>query len=162
MSEPVRIIRTPVRLEYRYTAGEAQSRFLRGIAAGRILGQRCPQCRMVYVPPRGLCPVCAMPTDEEVQLSDRGTVTTFCVVNMPFYGRGLEVPYVCASVLLDGADVTLFHLVREVPVEEVRMGMRVEAVWRPPAELAPTLESICHFRPADEPDAPFETYRDRP
>ena len=29
--EPVRSIRTPARLEYRFTAGEATSRFLRGI-----------------------------------------------------------------------------------------------------------------------------------
>jgi uncharacterized OB-fold protein len=160
VSEPVRKIRTPIRLDYTITAGDAQSRFLRGVAASKILGQRCPQCERVYVPPRGACPTCGVPTREEVELGNKGTVTTFCIVNIPFAGS-VEVPYVCASVLLDGADVTLFHLVQEIPVEEVRMGMRVEAVWVPQDELAPTLESIRHFRPSGEPDAPFESYKDK-
>jgi hypothetical protein len=158
--DPVRKIRTPIRLDYTITAGEAQSRFLRGVAAGKILGQRCPECEKVYVPPRGACPTCGVPTTDDVELGHTGTVTTFCVVNIPFAGS-IEVPYVCASVLLDGADVTLFHLVQEVPVDEVRMGMRVEAVWMPREELAPTLESIRHFRPTGDPDAPYESYKDK-
>ena len=52
------------------------------------------------------------------------------------------------------------HLIQEVDAEEVRMGMRVEAVWATPAEREPTLESIEHFRPTGEPDAAYETYRE--
>jgi len=158
VTEPVYSIRTPIRLEYTITAGRAPSRFLRGLAQRRILAQRCPECEKVYVPPRGACPTCGVPTDAEVELPHTGTITTFCVVNIPFAGRAVEIPYVCASVLLDGADVALFHLIQEVPSEEVRMGMRVEAVWAPPAEMGPTLESIRYFRPSGEPDAPFEAY----
>ena len=159
--EPVRKIRTPIRLDYTITAGEAASRFLRGLTKQRILGQRCPQCEKVYVPPRGGCPACGVPTREEVQLSHKGTITTFCIVNIPFAGAAIQIPYVCASVLLDGADVTLFHLVQDVPADEVRMGMRVEAVWAPDAELAPTSESIRYFRPTAAPDAPYESYKDK-
>ena len=161
LTEPVRKIRTPIRLDYTMTAGEAQSRFLRQIANGKIFGQRCPECEKVYVPPRGSCPTCGIATRDEVELADKGTVTTFCIVNIPFAGAAVEVPYVCASVLLDGADITLFHLVQEVPVDEVRMGMRVEAVWAPPEKRGPTLESIKHFRPIGEPDTPYEAYKDR-
>ena len=42
--EPVRSIRTPARLDYTFTAGEATSRFLRGIASRKILGERCGRC----------------------------------------------------------------------------------------------------------------------
>jgi len=160
-ADPVRSIRTPIRLDYTMTAGEAQSRFLRQIANGRIFGQRCPECEKVYVPARGCCPTCGVATRDEVELGTKGTVTTFCIVNIPFAGAAIPIPYVCASVLLDGADVTLFHLVQDVPVEEVRMGMRVEAVWAPPAERGPTLESIKYFRPTGDPDAPYESYKDR-
>ena len=31
---------TPIRVDYAFTAGEAQSRFLRGLANGKFLGQR--------------------------------------------------------------------------------------------------------------------------
>jgi uncharacterized protein len=44
MSDTVESIMTPIRLDYRYTAGRATQRFLLGMAEGRILGQRCPQC----------------------------------------------------------------------------------------------------------------------
>lgn len=157
--EPVRSMRTPARLDYRFTAGEATSRFLRGIAQKRILGERCPVCQKVYVPPRGACPTDGVPTREQVELPDTGIVTTFCVVNLDFTGRGLDIPYVSATVLLDGADIGLFALISEVPYDEVRMGMRVEAVWVADAEIGPTLESIKWFRPTGEPDADYETYR---
>lgn len=152
---PVTTLTSPVRLEYTYTPGRAASRFLRAIAEGRIIGQRCPGCAKVYVPPRGSCPRCGVATVEEVELADTGTVTTFCVVNLPFAGQAVSPPYVCASVLLDGADTPIFHLVQEVPVEAVRMGMRVRAVWAPAEARPPTLESIRYFRPTGEPDVPI-------
>jgi uncharacterized protein len=42
--------------------------------------------------------------------------------------------------------------------DEVRMGMRVEAVWKPREEWGTTVANIDHFRPTGEPDAPFESY----
>jgi uncharacterized OB-fold protein len=158
--EPVRTIETPARLEYRFTAGEATTRFLRGIASKRLLGERCPACGKVYVPPRGSCPTDGVPTAEQVELAHTGTVTTFCVVNLQFYGQAMEVPYVCATVLVDGADIGLFGLVQEIPFEEVRMGLRVEAVWVDDDELAPTFTSVRWWRPTGEPDAPYESFRE--
>jgi uncharacterized OB-fold protein len=158
-TEPVTKIDTPIELRYRYTAGRAQSRFLRGMEQGKILGQRCPQCKKVYVPPRGACASDGVATDEEVEVSDKGTVTTFCVVNVPFYDQKMEIPYVSATILLDGADIGMMHLIQEVKAEDVHMGMRVEAVWAPPGERKPTLETIKYFRPTGEPDAPYESYR---
>ena len=159
-AEPVLRIRTPIRLDYQFTAGRAPSQFLRGIKEGRIVGQRCPSCRKVYVPPRGSCPTCAVPTEEEVECSPKGTVTTFCVVNVPFLGQQMELPYVSASILLDGADIALFHLIQEIPADQVRMGLRVEAVWAPREEWDFSMTNIRHFRPTGEPDAPYESYKD--
>jgi uncharacterized OB-fold protein len=157
--EPVRSIRTPIRIEYTFTAGQAASRFLRSIAEGRIVGQRCPVCKKVYVPPRGSCPTDAVPTQEEVELVHTGTITTFCVVSVPFKGLRLELPYVAAQVLLDGADIAFNHLISEIPHDKVRMGMRVEAVWKPREEWGPTLENILYFRPTGEPDADYDAYK---
>ncbi len=160
MTEPVYGIKTPIRLDYTFVAGRAPSQFLGAIAEGRIVGQRCPRCAKVYVPPRGACPTCGVPTGEEVPVADTGTVTTFCIVNIPFAGQAVRMPYISASILLDGADIPLFHLVQEVEAHDVRMGMRVQAVWVPREELAPSMHSIRYFRPTGEPDAPFESYRE--
>lgn len=150
--EPVRSVRTPAQLDYRYTPGLASSRFLRGISQGKILGERCPMCRKVYVPSRGACPTDGVPTEEQVEVSHTGTITSFCVVNVQFYGQEMEIPYVTANILLDGADLSIMHLIQEVAATDVRLGMRVEAVWVPKEELAPTLESIKWFKPTGEAD----------
>jgi uncharacterized OB-fold protein len=113
----------------------------------------------VYVPPRGACPVDGVPTTDEVELPDRGTVTTFCIVNVPFLGQKIEPPYVSAYVLLDGADIAFLHLILECDAADVRMGMRVEAVWKPRDEWGTTIENIQYFRPTGEPDADYETYK---
>lgn len=149
--ELVRSVRTPARLEYTYTAGAATTRFLTGIAAGKILGERAPGGK-VYVPSRGADPQLGVPTSEQVEVAHVGTLTSFCVVNVAFYGQGMEIPYTSGLILLDGSDLPIMHLIQECPVEDVRIGMRVEAVWVEPSELGPTLESIRYFRPNGEPD----------
>ena len=50
-------------------------------------------------------------------------------MNVPFQGQSIEIPYICAQILLDGANIAFMGLIQEIPADEVRMGMRVEAVW---------------------------------
>jgi uncharacterized OB-fold protein len=156
--EPVTMITTPVQLHYMHSASAEESRYLRGLAEGKVIGQRCPACGKVYVPPRGACPTDGVPTTTDVELPDVGTVTTFCVVNVPFQGQRVPSPYAAASVLLDGADIAFQHLILGCDTSEVRMGMRVRAVWKPREEWGTTSENISHFEPTGEPDAPYETY----
>jgi hypothetical protein len=151
---------TPIRLEYTLVPGAARARFLRGIEAGRLIAQRCPVCGRVSIPMNGSCTTCAVPLEGEVELTGAGTVTTFCVVNIPFEGRAVEIPYVAAWILLDGTDLPFLHIIQGMPARAVRMGLRVRAVWVPPEERQPTLESIACFEPSGEPDAPYESFRD--
>ena len=158
--EPVTMMAAPIRLDYVFTAGEAQSKNLHGLAQGKFVGQRCPKCQKVYVPSRGSCPVDGLPTDQNVDLPNTGTVTTYCVVNVPFAGQSIEIPYICAQILLDGANISFMGLIQEIPIDEVRMGLRVEAVWVDPEDLGPTLASVKYFRPTGEPDADYESFKE--
>ncbi len=135
----------PTCLEYTVTAGPTTQRFLEGVLEGKLMGRRCGGCDKVYVPPRGACPTCAVPLGEEVEVSQEGVVTTFAIVAFPFEGQILEPPYACAHVLLDGADVPVLHIVGGCPVEAVRMGLRVRAVWDD--EARPTLGRVLYFEP---------------
>ena len=145
------MIITPVRLHYLHTASPGESVYLRGLAEGRLIGQRCGTCGKVYVPPRGTCPADGVPITDEVELPDSGTVTSFCIVNVGYPGQRVTPPYVAAAVLLDGADIAFQHLILGCDPGDVRMGMRVRAVWNESG-------SISHFAPTGEPDAPYETY----
>jgi len=156
---PVTGIVSPVRLEYDVTAGEATTRYLRGLAEGRIVGARAPSSDDVYAASRGTDPRTGEPTTVEVEVRDTGVVTTFCVVNIPGLSElAPEIPYVSAQILLDGADNTFFGLIRGIPVDEVRMGLRVRAKWAD--ELRPDHTSIEWWEPTGEPDAPYEHYKD--
>ena len=157
---PVTTLATPIRLDFDFTPGVAQSKFLRGLKQGKFLGQRCEVCGKVYVPSRGSCPTDGVPTTQDVELSNSGTITTYCVVNVPFAGQSIEIPYICAQILLDGANLSFMGLIQEIATDQIRMGMRVEAVWVDADELTPSLASVKYFRPADEPDADYETFKE--
>lgn len=156
--EAVRSIRTPISITYDWSAGVQAGQYLRGLLEGRLIGSRCPSCQQVYFPGRGVCPTDAVALRDAVELPDRGTITSFCIVNVPFLGQRIKIPYVAANIVLDGADIAFSHLILECEAHEVRMGMRVQAVWRPAAEWGPSMENIDHFRPTGEPDAPFDSF----
>jgi len=159
--EPVKYVEATVHLPYHYVAGDPKAAYLHALKDKRILGSRCSKTGKVFVPPFVASPESFAPCDELVDLPDRGVVTTFCIVNIPVIGRNLEIPYVAASVALDGADISMFALIQECRPDEVRMGMRVEAVWKPDGEREGSHEDILYFRPTGEPDAPQASYIDR-
>jgi uncharacterized OB-fold protein len=160
MGEPIKVVKVPIHLDYQVIAGREYSRFLLAIADGRFVGRRCPACHKVYVPPKGACPTCAVAMTDEVPVADSGCVTTFCVVNVPYEGQVMKLPYVYASILLDGSDIPFPHLIQGIEAKDVRMGLRVKAEWLPAAERKPTMEAIRWFTPTGEPDAPYDSYKD--
>ncbi|MDI3421195.1 Zn-ribbon domain-containing OB-fold protein [Streptomyces luteolus] len=144
----------PARLDYTYSPGRAQTGYINALAEQRAVGQRCPSCRKVYVPPRGACPTCGVATDEQVEVGPAGTVTTYCIVNIKAKNLDIEVPYVYAHIALDGADLALHGRIAGIPYDQVRMGLRVEPVWREGGRYPD------HYRPTGEPDADYETYKE--
>ncbi|MEV6132800.1 OB-fold domain-containing protein [Streptomyces violaceusniger] len=153
-TDPVTGIVAPARLDYTYAPGRAQSRYLKALADRTTRGERCPSCRKVYVPPRGACPTCGVATDEQVEVGPRGTVTTFCIVNIKARNLDIEVPYVYAHIALDGAGLALHGRVGGIPYDQVRMGLRVEPVWSEDSRYPD------HYRPTGEPDADYDTYKE--
>ena len=146
----------PIYLKYHFTAGEATSRYLSAVKEGRLVGQRCPSCDNVYIPPRGSCAACGVPTEEEVALSDKCTVESFTIVYIPIPGNPIQPPYIIANLIPDGANISFIHLLSECVNEEVHKGQRVQAVWKPEEEWDFAMDNIRYFKPLDEPDVPIE------
>ncbi|OBG15868.1 DNA-binding protein [Mycolicibacterium celeriflavum] len=162
--DPVTVQVTPSSIEIQHTASFPETTFLKALEEGKLLGARTKKGRdgkpgKVYFPPREADPATGHELDEFIELPDKGTVTTFAVINIPFAGQRIKPPYVAAYVLLDGADIPFLHLVTEIEADEVRMGMRVEAVWKPREEWGLGIDNIDHFRPTGEPDAEYDTYK---
>jgi uncharacterized OB-fold protein len=157
--EPVTMQVTPITLEIQHTASHPESAYLRALQEGKLLGARTGEDGKLYFPAREADPATGLALDNYVELPDKGTVTTFAIINIPFAGQRIKPPYVAAYVLLDGADIPFLHLVTDVDASEVRMGMRVEAVWKPREEWGLGIDNISHFRPTGEPDADYDTYK---
>jgi hypothetical protein len=149
-------IEVPVYLKYNFTAGEATSRFLSAVEEGRLVGQRCPRCSNVYVPPRGSCAACGVATTEELEVSDKATVESFTIVWIPIPNNPIQPPYIIANLVVDGANISFIHLLSECVNEEVHIGQRVQAVWKPQDEWTHAMDNIRYFKPIDEPDVPID------
>ena len=157
--DPVTMLVVPTSIEIQHTASLPESAFLRALEEGKLLGARTGKDGKVYFPAREADPATGQQLDEFVELPDKGTVTTFAIINIPFAGQRIKPPYVAAYILLDGADIPFLHLVTEIDAADVRMGMRVEAVWKPREEWGLGIDNIDYFRPTGEPDADYDTYK---
>lgn len=98
----------------------------------RLLATRCPQCDMVYFPPRLVCRKCRRSTVgklEKVPLPPKGNVLSFTVVHQGQKGFDPQVPYVMAIVEFEGGVTTIGQIVDCDP-EDVFIGMEVKPVFR--------------------------------
>jgi uncharacterized protein len=157
--EPVTVQVTPSSIGIQHTASLPETAYLKALKEGKLLGGRTGKDGKLYFPAREADPATGKVLDEFVELPDKGTVTTFAIINIPFPGQRIKPPYVAAYVLLDGADIPFLHLVSDIEADKVRMGMRVQAVWRPREEWDFGIDNIEYFRPTGEPDADYETYK---
>ncbi|MFI8340886.1 Zn-ribbon domain-containing OB-fold protein [Streptomyces sp. NPDC085639] len=142
------------RLDYVYSPGRAQTAYINALSERRTVGERCPSCHKVYVPPRGACPTCGVATTDQVEVGPAGTVTTYCIVNIKAKNLDIEVPYVYAHIALDGAGLALHGRIGGIPYDQVRMGLRVEPVWTEGGRYPD------HYRPTGEPDADYDAYKE--
>ena len=100
---------------------------------GRFLGLRCPICSRTYTGGRGFCPIDAieLTTEHEVDLPQTGVVTNYTIITPTQYpGQTATEPFSRAHVWLDDTDVVLgYQTLIDVPNEDIRIGLRVKAIW---------------------------------
>lgn len=156
-----------VSLHYSEELTPLLSRFGDHLLDGRLIGHR-GSSGMVYMPPKGYDPMtCELTTDaDEVEVSDHGTVSGYTIITpVQYYGQQETKPFVYASVLIDGVSMpTGGQDIMNVDHADIRVGLRVKAVWRPAAERS--IEGLSNrgwagldgviegFEPNGEPDAP--------
>ena len=133
-----RIMNSYTKLHYEHTITPTAIRAAKHTKEGRLVGQKCHVCGLIYIPPRDYCPIDVVRLDEsdDIDLAERGTVINYTVVTPVQYpGQKATEPFARVQILLDdpGGTVQLQDLI-EVPVDDVRIGMRVEVVWRPESD----------------------------
>jgi uncharacterized OB-fold protein len=141
-----------LRGEFAWDTGVAIGRYLAAFKEGVILGAHCRHCRKTVVPPRLVCEWCYRPMDHFVPLLDTGTVNTFSLCYVTWDVQRIQQPEIPAVVEIDGASPLhgILHKLGEVEPEEVYIGMRIKAVWKPSAERTGAVTDILYFKPLEE------------
>ncbi len=135
--------------DYIYTHGIAGERFFKEIKEnGRITGTRCKHCNLVYVPPRIYCERCFARLEEWIDVGTKGMVHTFTVAYVGIDGSKLKQPILYAMIKIQGTNGGLVHKIGGVDLKDVKIGMNVEAVFKPKKERKGSINDIKHFKPA--------------
>lgn len=132
----------------RYSLGLAGERFFREIKEnGRIFGTYCENCDHTYVPGTLFCERCLRLLDEWIDVGTSGEVYTFTLLFKNYDGSDREEPLVVAYIRF--ADGGLIHCLEEVSLEDIYIGMIVEAVFKPKDERKGSILDIKYFKPID-------------
>lgn len=131
---------------YKHSTGETIGRFLAGLKEQkRIWGQRVAG-QGVVVPPLGYSEVDGSVGADWVEVKPTGTIVAVAVVHEPVaHLHPYPPPFAFVLVRLDGADTALAHVVKD-DLARLRVGSRVEAVWRADEERVGSVRDIACFR----------------
>ena len=135
--------------DFGWDTGVAIGRYLAALKEGVILGAHCRHCRKTVVPPRQVCEWCYRPMSDYVPLQDTGIVNTFSLCYVTWDVQRITKPEIPAVIEIDGASPLhgILHKLGEIDPQEVRIGMRVKAVWKPIAERLGAITDILYFSP---------------
>jgi len=138
-----------IKAQYAWDTGIAIGHYLDELKNGRIAGRYCRECKRILVPPRMFCEQCFRPTDEWRTVQDTGTVVTFSLCYVRWNMERLAEPEIPAVIALDGASpgMGIMHMLGEVDPQAVKIGMKVQAVWKPARERKGDITDITYFKP---------------
>jgi uncharacterized OB-fold protein len=96
--------------------------------------QQCLNCQHIRYPINHVCPKCLSEKAEWKQLSGRGEVFSYIVFHQIYHpGFAKDVPYNVAMIQLEEGPRMISNVVG-VPVDQVKVGDKVEAVFDPVTE----------------------------
>lgn len=142
-------VRWRPKIRYAWSVGIAMSRFLEELKNGKIIATKCDKCGRVMVPPRMFCEQCFKPIDGWTYVKDTGTINTYSVSYIAGDASRIKEPILVAIIELDGASkgMGILHKLGEIDWKEIKFGMKVKAVWKPPEERIGAITDIKYFKP---------------
>lgn len=127
--------------------GATGTKFLKEIRDNKkIMGIKCPSCGKVYVPPRLHCPTCFARMSEWVELSGKGSLTSYTVVRYEEPYLPKQPPFAYGIIQMDSADTGMSHFLGEVDLDKIKIGMRLEPVFK--EEREGSILDIDYFKPS--------------
>ena len=137
-----RMWKDSIPLHYEYTAGVAGERFLRGLIEGKILGGRCEECRITYVPPKMYCTNCFGEIDAYEDVGLEGRVGALTEAHIDFAGERVAEPYLIGFVTFPNAKG---GIIQRITGRRPVIGSRVKARFKPSGSRMGAITDIASF-----------------
>jgi uncharacterized OB-fold protein len=142
------VLKGGIHMPYTWTLGRVGSRFfieLRDNA--RIMGSRCGECDVVWVPPRLRCPKCfkAISDKSWIEVGPHGALKHFTIVRYSHPNQPRKPPFAYGVIYLDNAGNGITHLIHSDKLDELYSGVRVKPVMK--TEREGKIMDIAYFSP---------------
>ncbi len=141
-----------MRADFEFWVGKYMDKFFDGLERQKFVGNQCPSCKKVYLPPRKTCGDCSKKISFDanwIELGTTGVVINFTAtpytVNERRSKKGKKTT-VIGLVRIEGSDTAMIYEIVDVEEKDVKIGMKVEPVWN--KKLSGTPNDIKGFKPA--------------
>ena len=137
---------------FAWDTGVAINRYLTELKNGKIIAKECRQCNRIMLPPRMFCELCFVPSGDWVFVEDTGVINTFSICHVNWDASRIkkgEKPHLPAVIEIDGASegMGIMHRLGGVDPDQIKIGMKVKAVWKPESERTGSITDIKYFKP---------------
>jgi uncharacterized protein len=137
-----------IAMAYRYFPGAIATRFFVELRDNqRIMGIKCTRCNIVYVPVESTCGQCFDKLEELVEVGKEGVLESYTITNYRLLDPSNAAQIIYGLIKLDGADTCLLHILGEADPSSLRIGARVEAVFKEIRQG--NILDIQYFRPVE-------------
>lgn len=124
-----------VKAEFNFYVGKYQDKMYDAFENKKIVGNQCPECKDVFLPPRKICGKCnvTIPLEENwVDLPDTGTLVNWTASPYKITERGsrtVKKDKPIGMINIDGSSTAIVYELLDMEPEEIKTGMKVKAVW---------------------------------
>jgi len=124
-----------VRAEFAFWVGRYMDKFFDAFENKKIIGNKCPKCEDVFVPPRKICGKCniTIPFDQNwVEIPETGVLKNFTITYYKINDRAsrkVKKPQIIGMVQLNGSTTSIIYRLLNITPEDVSIGMKVKVEW---------------------------------
>ena len=123
-----------VRADFSFWVGQYLDKFLDNLENKKLVGNKCPKCGDVFVPPRKICGKCnvVIPLEKNwVDLPDTGILKNYTITPYRVNDRTDRKTknLLLGMIKIDGSDTSIVYRLLNIEPSEVKIGMKVKIEW---------------------------------
>lgn len=122
-------------IDCRFASGPHMGKWFQGLKEKKFYATKCPSCGRTQLPPREVCAVCVIRSDDFIEVGPTATVNNIDLVYYaspdPLTGHVRSTPYVTLYLWMEGSTPSecLSFELSPRDIDRIKIGMKVRPVW---------------------------------